>query len=237
MNVIKRKNVSCLTNKTFTQRLIKKKLKVSEKKIIFEKNFFNRRRNAIVNKRLNEFNKREEKEKIIFLRKKEEILFQSPLNKKINQKAENLIEQSVIKRVFNKESMMYETQKIKSDLIKRANTKIDILFLYIKDGNHQNFKDIFQKFNPGIEEKDEKGNSFLNLSVQCCCKEIIEFLIDKGANINSQNKKLNTPLHYALSYQNYDIADLLLRFGADENIKNIDGLTPWQCLKYEHSIE
>jgi ankyrin repeat protein len=159
------------------------------------------------------------------------------LNKKINQRVENLIEQSVIKRVFNKESMMYETQKIKSDLIKRANTKIDILFLYIKDGNHQNFKDIFQKFNPGIEEKDEKGNSFLNLSVQCCYKAIIEFLIDKGANINSQNKKLNTPLHYALSYQNYDIADLLLRFGADENIKNIDGLTPYQCLKYEHSIE
>ncbi len=47
---------------------------------------FNRRRN--VNKKLNEFNKREEKEKIIFLRKKEEILFQSPLNKKINQRAE-----------------------------------------------------------------------------------------------------------------------------------------------------
>ena len=52
--------------------------------------------------------------------------------------------------------MMYETQKIKSDLIKRANTKIDILFLYIKDGNHQNFKDIFQKFNPRIKKKMKK---------------------------------------------------------------------------------
>ena len=37
MNVVKRKNVSCLSNKTFIQRLIKKKLKVSEKKIIKKK--------------------------------------------------------------------------------------------------------------------------------------------------------------------------------------------------------
>ena len=158
------------------------------------------------------------------------------MNKKINQKVENLIEQSVIKRVFNKESMMYETQKIKSDLIKRANTKIDILFLYIKDGNYQNFEDMFKKFNPGIEERDDKGNTFLNLSVQCCCKPIIKFLLHKGANSNSQNKKLNTPLHYALTYQNFKLADLLIRNGADENIKNRDGLAPWQCLNSKHSI-
>ena len=37
MNVVKRKNVSYLSNKTFIQRLIKKKLKVSEKKIIKKK--------------------------------------------------------------------------------------------------------------------------------------------------------------------------------------------------------
>ena len=156
---------------------------------------------------------------------------------KRNHKKENLIEQSVIRRVFNRESMMYETHKIKSELIKGANTFIDILFLYIKDGNYQNFQDIFQKFNPGINERDEKGNSFLNLAVQCCCREIIMFLINNGADINSQNKKLNTALHYALSYQEYDIADLLLRYGADENIKNINGLTPWQCLVSTNSID
>ena len=46
--------------------------------------------------------------------------------------------------------MMYETQKIKSDLIKRANTKIDILFLYIKDGNYQLILELKKKMKKEI---------------------------------------------------------------------------------------
>ena len=71
--------------------------------------------------------------------------------------------------------MMYETHKIKSDLIKEANTFIDILFLHIKDGNYQNFQDIFQKFNPGINERDEKGNSFLNLAYNVVVEKLLCF--------------------------------------------------------------
>ena len=60
--------------------------------------------------------------------------------------------------------------------------------------------------------------------------------MSRSALPNSQNKKLNTPLHYALTYQNFKLADLLIRNGADENIKNRDGLGPWQCLNSKHSI-
>ena len=237
LNLFRRREKALSTYKTYSSKKDKKKKDSTKDNVILHKNFFNRKRNVLINEKLNKFNEKLLNKKIKFLKKRGEVLFQSPLNKKINAKTELLIEQSVIKRVFNKESMMYETNKIKSDLIKGANTFIDILFLHIKDGNYQNFQDIFQKFNPGINERDEKGNSFLNLAVQCCCREIIMFLINKGADINSQNKKLNTALHYALSYQEYDIADLLLRYGADENIKNINGLTPWQCLVSTNSID
>ena len=47
---------------------------------------------------------------------------------------------------------------------------------------------------------------------------------------------MNTPLHYALSYQNFELADILINAGADESIKNYDGLTPWQCVNIDHSI-
>ena len=41
------------------------------------------------------------------------------------------------------------------------------------------------------------------------------------------NKYRNTPLHYALSNKYYEIADLLIQNKANDNIKNIYGLTPW----------
>ena len=231
-NHFERRRMSFSTNKTFTTRKDrKKKSTIITNEGILQKNFFSRRRNALVNEQLLKFRQQKKLKKLTYLRKRGEVLFQSPLKIKRNHKNANLIEQSVIRRVFNRESMMYETHKIKSELIKGANTFIEILFLYIKDGNYQNFQDMFQKFNPGIEERDENQNSFLNIAVQCGCKEIILFLLERGANTNSQNKKLNTPLHYALSFQNYDIADLLLKYGADESIKNSVGLTPWQCLK------
>ena len=237
-NLFQRRRLSLSTNKTYTMRKDRKKKStiINNNEGILQKKFFNRRRNALVNEQLLKFHQKKKLQKLTYLRKRGEVLFQSPLKMKRNHKKENLIEQSVIRRVFNRESMMYETHKIKSELIKGANTFIDILFLYIKDGNYQNFQDMFLKFNPGIEERDENQNSFLNIAVQCGCKEIILFLLEKGANTNSQNKKLNTPLHYALSFQNYDIADLLLKYGADESIKNSDGLTPWQCLKSTHTL-
>ena len=40
----------------------------------------------------------------------------------------------------------------------------------------------------------------------------------------------NTPLHEALIYQNFDIADILIKKGAKETIKNKYGKTPWMCV-------
>ena len=226
LNFYSKRAMSRSSNKTFTLNRDKRKKTTRQENGILKKKFFSRRRNELLNEQIFKFHQKKQKQKITYLRRRGEVLFQSPLKIKRNQKNENLIEQSVIRRVFNRESMMYETHKIKNELNKEANPFIDILFLYMKDGNYQN----------GIEERDDKGNTFLNLSVQCCCKPIIKFLLHKGANSNTQNKKLNTPLHYALSFQNYDIADLLLKYGADESIKNVDGLTPWQCVKSTNTI-
>ena len=59
----------------------------------------------------------------------------------------------------------------------------------------------------------------------------LDFWVEKGSKINQQNVYLNTALHYALLNQNYALADLLIKNGADEKIKNSDGLIPWQMNK------
>ena len=89
--------------------------------------------------------------------------------------------------------------------------------------------------------KDEKGNTFLNIAVKFNCKkEIVQFLLINGCNPNIGNvnniffnflqDEGNCPLHYALSYKNFKIANLLLYYGADESILNKKGLLPWSCI-------
>ena len=48
--------------------------------------------------------------------------------------------------------------------------------------------------------------------------------------------KGNTPLHYALVYHNFEIADMLIKRGANENLRNHKGFNPWQCLDSTISI-
>ena len=124
--------------------------------------------------------------------------------------------------------------KIKDDLLKNCSNFSEILFLYIKDNNINGFKKVFEKYKANTEIKDEEGNSLLNVAVQCGFKKCVNVLIRLGANPNSQNFKLNTPLHYALLYQYFDIADILLKNGANEQIKNDEGLTAWQCVNYNY---
>lgn len=44
---------------------------------------------------------------------------------------------------------------------------------------------------------------------------------------------MNSPLHYALSHNNFKIANLLISKKSDEALINAKGMTPWQCIGTE----
>ena len=83
------------------------------------------------------------------------------------------------------------------------------------------------------------------IAVEAGHLELIEYLIVRGVDINATDnygkyvnhsercrplKLSSTPLHTALMYhQNYDIARILLDYGSDLGIQNIDGRTPLHC--------
>ena len=71
-------------------------------------------------------------------------------------------------------------------------------------------------------------------------KDIIELLIKNGAEINSQDKFGNTPLHNATSFveENDDVISLLLDKGADVNAENYKKWTPLRrvCLRGHQKI-
>lgn len=206
---------------------------------VLNRDFFDRERDVEGNLNYEEINNKKISLENM-LRKQRQQLFISPLKRASSSSSLSPNKRSSIiysnRAAFDKESMMYKTHEIKSEMLKGCNSIKESLFFYIKDSNYQTFVELFSKFKLDTEEKDKEGNTFLNLAVQCDCEDIVNYLISKGANVNTQNKKLNSPLHYALSYQNFTICDILLRSGADETMKNAKGLTPWQCLDTKHTI-
>ncbi len=84
-----------------------------------------------------------------------------------------------------------------------------------------------------LEKKDKAGYTALFLAVCNGQKTMVEFLISKGAKVNTQNGEGMTPLHYAALHltpgTSNNVIEILLNNGADASIKDKYGNTP---LKY-----
>ena len=136
---------------------------------------------------------------------------------------------------YNKNQMLSQVNDLKYQIIQNLQNT-EALFFFIKDNNYPAFKELFEKnkFEPDL--KDLKGNYLLSLAVQSNSFSIVNYLLNAGSFVNTQNNSDNTPLHYALSVHNFEIADMLIQRGADEKLRNNMGRTPWQCLDKGLSI-
>ena len=131
-------------------------------------------------------------------------------------------------RDMSKEHLIFRTEEIKIDLKKQLKTIEEILFFLIRENNFREFKEILERYQVSLESRNENNDTFLIYATQCGFEEFIQFLIQKGANLDAQNFDLNTALHYAINSKRFNIADLLLKEGACETIVNKYNLTPWE---------
>ena len=60
--------------------------------------------------------------------------------------------------------------------------------------------------------------------------EMVEKILKKGGNPNSVDRKGNTGLHAAFISDRDKIIDILIGFGANQQITNNAGKTPWNYL-------
>lgn len=82
-----------------------------------------------------------------------------------------------------------------------------------------------------INAEDERGNTALIVAVQNNQRNLIDFLIRRGSNVNHKNCNGNTPLHFAFSYDKSGlIAEFLIESGGDDTIENLYGLTCYDGL-------
>jgi hypothetical protein len=73
---------------------------------------------------------------------------------------------------------------------------------------------------------DPRGNTHLHRAVMEGAKPfVIEFLLDRGVDINARNEAGETALIIAAWYGRHELVELLLKRGADPNVKTREGLS------------
>ena len=80
-------------------------------------------------------------------------------------------------------------------------------------------------------ESSGQGETSLHIAVKNGDREMVKFLLDKGADVNVGDKYEATPLHFACRNGDGYIARMLVEFGGDLTIKAIDGRTPLDACK------
>ena len=120
-------------------------------------------------------------------------------------------------------------------LLKNAKTIDDIylgLCFLIVEGKEKLFINKMEELKELIDINNQiiDGNTFLILATREGNKNIIKFLCENKCEMNLQNDKGNTALHYAIGNLFFDIVDILISYGAKEDILNCKGLRPWDCI-------
>ena len=67
--------------------------------------------------------------------------------------------------------------------------------------------------------------------------DVIECLVDEGADVNRQGNDKDTPLHLAARWNNTEAARLLFDSGADINLKNDHNETPLDVVRKGSKVE
>ena len=124
----------------------------------------------------------------------------------------------------------YRTDQIKLTIKNKIKSPVEMLFYHIKEHDFDEFIELFERKQIDLDSRNKENDSFLIYAVKCKAMKFVLYLLKKGINVNLENKLGNTALHYAFSDQNFQLADVLLKYGADEFKTNIYGKTPWQCL-------
>ncbi len=77
----------------------------------------------------------------------------------------------------------------------------------------------------GNLEADRDGDTPLHTAAVWGHTDMVEFLCDRGMDVNAQDVDGRTPLHLASALNDIAILQILLKNGADVHVKNDDGAT------------
>lgn len=106
-----------------------------------------------------------------------------------------------------------------TNVYEEIDMKEDLLFNAIQDNNLPVVKQLITH-KVDLEQRNAKGETPLMYAVYLKRNAIATVLIEAGANVNAQDKVLNSPFLYAGAEGNLEIVQLSLKHGADFTVFN-----------------
>ena len=100
-----------------------------------------------------------------------------------------------------------------------------------EDKNFDKFVDFYN-----LEEK-RTGNSYLHLATIDNYPEIVQYFLEKGANVNRQNKNGDTVLHIALRNKNMEIVKIIMNYIPKMDIPNNEGIIAFELFTPQMKID
>ena len=94
------------------------------------------------------------------------------------------------------------------------------IFYYVNTGNYNVTVKHVQKHPRVLDRRDEHGRTLLYLAARNGFHDICHFLLRSGCDTNQIQVDGSTALHAAAFYGHLSIAELLLEYGANADIKN-----------------
>lgn len=107
-----------------------------------------------------------------------------------------------------------------NDLENSKNTMESDLFKAVEKNNLARVKEILASSQVDLEVKNGKGETPLMVATYRKYNSIAFYLIDQGANVNTQDKNLNSPFLYAGAEGNLALVKKALEHGADFSVFN-----------------
>jgi hypothetical protein len=100
---------------------------------------------------------------------------------------------------------------------------------------HNKFSEVEQLINQPdwtlpIDYQDDQGNTLLHIAAQNGNKRMIKIFLRRGISLDTQNLQGQTALHYLYGYGYADVGEYLVKKGANDSIRNKDGLTCYEGL-------
>jgi ankyrin repeat protein len=118
----------------------------------------------------------------------------------------------------------------------RHSTPLHLALFYHRRWNAESFNAVATLLigsHSNVNVRNNKGQTTLHLAAECGCYNIVRFLLGRDADVNAQDKHHSTPLHLILGNwppryikELKDVAMLLIKSGADINIRNDRGQSP-----------
>ncbi|KAI8991308.1 ankyrin repeat-containing domain protein [Mycotypha africana] len=105
----------------------------------------------------------------------------------------------------------------------KAPTSQDNLWVAAGDGQLDRVRELIEVDKIDVNSHDEFGYTAMHAAVSYNQKEIVEYLLKNGANVDIEDFDKDTPLYVA---ETVEMAELLLNNGADPKHKNKEGITP-----------